>query len=198
MRRDCSTLQKRTIKEAFVKIMQQWNGWLERAPSCGGVLVLDGRQRHTSLGCHMGLAPLNISFSFGTGRILKISRRSAACLGCLALCSSLGGFANRPFALCPQPDTLGALPNLRELLLDHNRLALLPPVSVAKLAPHSHLGSVGVLQGVKEATYVPANRKKTNQSTTSTAGLGRSYSPIISVLFCYNDPAHHRFLCLIS
>lgn len=33
--------------------------------------------------------------------------------------------------LCPflQPDTLGALPNLRELWLDRNQLSALPPVS---------------------------------------------------------------------
>lgn len=29
-----------------------------------------------------------------------------------------------------QPDTLGALPNLRELWLDRNQLSALPPVSV--------------------------------------------------------------------
>lgn len=35
------------------------------------------------------------------------------------------------FYLCPflQPDTLGALPNLRELWLDRNQLSALPPVS---------------------------------------------------------------------
>lgn len=34
-----------------------------------------------------------------------------------------------PFPLFLQPDTLGALPNLRELWLDRNQLSALPPVS---------------------------------------------------------------------
>lgn len=42
-------------------------------------------------------------------------------------------------SLCPclfvQPDTLGALPNLRELWLDRNQLSALPPVSEGVAAP---------------------------------------------------------------
>lgn len=44
---------------------------------------------------------------------------------------------------CPclflQPDTLGALPNLRELWLDRNQLSALPPVSEGAVAPSSRL-----------------------------------------------------------
>lgn len=38
-----------------------------------------------------------------------------------------------------QPDTLGALPNLRELWLDRNQLSALPPVSEGAAAPGSCL-----------------------------------------------------------
>lgn len=43
--------------------------------------------------------------------------------------------------LCPflQPDTLGALPNLRELWLDRNQLSALPPVSGVGLALSPYL-----------------------------------------------------------
>lgn len=37
--------------------------------------------------------------------------------------------------LFPQPDTLGALPNLRELWLDRNQLSALPPVSEGAVPP---------------------------------------------------------------
>lgn len=37
--------------------------------------------------------------------------------------------------LLSQPDTLGALPNLRELWLDRNQLSALPPVSGGVGAP---------------------------------------------------------------
>lgn len=39
--------------------------------------------------------------------------------------------------LLSQPDTLGALPNLRELWLDRNQLSALPPVSEGVGAPAS-------------------------------------------------------------
>lgn len=46
--------------------------------------------------------------------------------------TAAAGGCHRAFSyLCPflQPDTLGALPNLRELWLDRNQLSALPPVS---------------------------------------------------------------------
>lgn len=41
-----------------------------------------------------------------------------------------------------QPDTLGALPNLRELWLDRNQLSALPPVSEGVATSTSHSSSV--------------------------------------------------------
>lgn len=42
------------------------------------------------------------------------------------------------FLLSFQPDTLGALPNLRELWLDRNQLSALPPVSEGMSTPTLH------------------------------------------------------------
>lgn len=51
------------------------------------------------------------------------ARRVSLGLYCHAVCLFL------------QPDTLGALPNLRELWLDRNQLSALPPVSEGVAAP---------------------------------------------------------------
>ncbi len=77
--------------------------------------------------------PINLSFNI----VLFFCKLLFASFYCLISCLLIWFL----FFSSVQPDTLGALPNLRELWLDRNQLSSLPPVSADSIwLAHYHTG----------------------------------------------------------